>query len=488
MDTQRGPLSALWRGLSALTNPDHLHTDSWAIAWSGGADSTALLHLALRHRATLKDPPHRPLLALHIDHGVHDESANTAQWCRRQASIIGASKLTLRSLKLPAGTLNKLREGPARHARYRALGELMRSHKRTLLLTAHHADDNLETLLLALLRGSGLTGLAGVRPLISLDAITGRHQDANCHVARPMLETSRDDLRQWLLDEQLTWREDPTNHSLEHRRNAIRHQIIPSLVTLADGPAPLRRAANVLHRDRRLLEDITQRHLRDVQLRHLPTGYEGGLALDRKTLITLEPTLGQHILRAALMATNKRPPPSLEAIDDLWDAVTRDVQGTRQIPWASHTPITTLTDAVLIGARLASPPAPLTVLADDETTWGRWRVRTQTVSNQEAASLSLAHDENVEMFDAEAIVAPLQIRSPRRGERITRWGGGTKRVSRLLITQGVHRAARPWTPVITDAQGQLLWVVGVTRSAAAPRVQNTRRVLIVETTPVIDDE
>lgn len=178
------------------------------IAFSGGADSLFLLSELSRQ------PCDRPLLAVHIDHGLDGDSGARAQQAQTLAEQLDVP-FTVLSLKL---NIDRNIEAEARHARYAALASLMQ--KDEVVVTAHHADDVAETLLLRLLRGSGIEGLAGIESC---------QRFGPGWLIRPMLQCSRSHCERALKERQLQWIEDPTNAVLDLDRNHLRQVILPQL-------------------------------------------------------------------------------------------------------------------------------------------------------------------------------------------------------------------------------------------------------------------
>jgi tRNA(Ile)-lysidine synthase len=182
------------------------------VAFSGGLDSTCLLHALAGLRGQLGVP----LRALHLDHGLHPASGQWARHCRQVCAGLGVP-LTVRALALspvPGVSLEAL----ARQARRAAFAAQLDPGE--LLLTAQHRDDQAETLLLQLLRGSGLHGLAAMPRLMELSP---------GWLARPLLDCSRADLRAYALAQGLSWVEDPSNAESGFDRNYLRHQVLPLL-------------------------------------------------------------------------------------------------------------------------------------------------------------------------------------------------------------------------------------------------------------------
>jgi tRNA(Ile)-lysidine synthase len=186
-----------------------LDAPRWWVAFSGGLDSTVLLHLLVRLAERHRLPS---LSAIHIHHGLQAVADAWPEHCRQVCAWLGVV-LQVRHVKVDV--MASLERG-AREARYRAFAEVLGEGE--LLLTAQHRDDQAETLLFRLLRGAGVRGLAAMPVCRSL----GRG-----HLLRPLLEVSRDELESYACEHGLSWVEDPSNQSLEFSRNYLRHRVLP---------------------------------------------------------------------------------------------------------------------------------------------------------------------------------------------------------------------------------------------------------------------
>ena len=182
------------------------------IALSGGLDSTVLLSAAAAIRALLPGALH----AVHIDHGLHPDSGIWSARCQSRCEALAIPLVICRLHLQPAP--GESIEAIARAARYRAFIELLGPGE--LLLTAHNRDDQAETLLLALLRGSGVQGLAAMPFAAPLGA---------GHLLRPLLDVTRDALAVYARAQGLDWSEDPSNGDTALDRNYLRHRILPLL-------------------------------------------------------------------------------------------------------------------------------------------------------------------------------------------------------------------------------------------------------------------
>jgi tRNA(Ile)-lysidine synthase len=234
-----------------------------AVAFSGGLDSTVLLH------ATIKAHGKKNVHAFHVHHGIQKEADQWQDHCKAVAKKLGCHFDT-RNVKL-----NKQSniESQARNLRYEALTQMCQAHNIQDLLLAHHLDDQAETVLIQLMRGAGLPGLSAMPQVKSKELI---------HLWRPFLNMRRKDLEIYAKEHQLTWIEDPSNQDESYRRNAIRKSILPTLEKFQEGAIEnLSRSAKHLGEAQELLNQLA-----DIDL-GLIEGKEG---LSKTNLIRLYKT------------------------------------------------------------------------------------------------------------------------------------------------------------------------------------------------------
>jgi tRNA(Ile)-lysidine synthase len=226
---------------------------SIAIAYSGGLDSSALLHLAFTYcqQHAIK------LFAFHVNHGI---SPNASAWqahCAQQCAALGitfdAREVTVEKSKF--GT-----EAAARKLRYRALGDMCAQHDVALMLTAHHLDDQAETVLLQLLRGSGTAGLSGMDAANAAPELLG---NPTLVMARPLLPASRGQLEEYVAAHQLTHIDDESNSDPRFARNALRHNVLPALAKAFPGfQQRFARSAAHAQSAQRLLAELAEQDLK----------------------------------------------------------------------------------------------------------------------------------------------------------------------------------------------------------------------------------
>ena len=219
------------------------------IAFSGGLDSSVLLELASRHAAA----HNLALTAFHVHHGL---SPNADAWmaqCGREAAACGVPMLSRNVTVVDAGGRGV--EEAARIARYRALGELCREAGCALLLTAHHQDDQAETVLLQLLRGAGLPGLSGMAQFQASHDLLGD----GVALGRPLLGLRRADLEEYARQAGLNHVNDESNADPRYRRNALRQDVAPVLERHFPGFAPLvARSAGHVQSAQALLQELAE--------------------------------------------------------------------------------------------------------------------------------------------------------------------------------------------------------------------------------------
>jgi len=182
------------------------------VGFSGGADSTALLFAIHELKPEMK----AGIKALHINHGLHEDADKWQAHCQRICRRLGIELQTC-SVRVGRNSGSGL-EAEARRLRYEIVENILNENE--LFLTAHHRDDQAETLLLNLVRGSGVDGLAGMPETRALGAGL---------LARPLLDFSMHSLRLYLQERNLEWLEDPSNQDQSYDRNFVRQHLIPEL-------------------------------------------------------------------------------------------------------------------------------------------------------------------------------------------------------------------------------------------------------------------
>lgn len=224
------------------------------LALSGGADSTALLH----RLSCLREKYGFSLFAAHVNHGIRGaDAARDAQFCRTLAENAGVP-FFLKEADIPSMVRDSGRsvEEEARLCRYAFFSELMQKEHIPILVTAHHADDQAETVLFRLSRGTGLRGLCGMPPCRAF---------GEGSLVRPLLHCTRKEILTYCNQNGLSYVEDATNADLSYARNRIRKKILPELETLFKHPQErIAAMCDTLREDETFLAALAETALREI--------------------------------------------------------------------------------------------------------------------------------------------------------------------------------------------------------------------------------
>lgn len=263
------------------------------VAFSGGLDSTVLLY----RLATDPSLRRRGIHAVHVNHGMHSDSARWALHCARTCASLEVALSVVAVRIVDDGTGP---EAAAREARYRGFVQALQPGE--ILALAQHRDDQAETVLLRLLRASGSAGLG---------AMPAARMLAEHPVWRPLLRVSRADLLAYARAHRLTWIEDPSNLDARFDRNWLRRELLPLLrKRWPQADAALARSAELLRAEAELLAIETDRRLRALRT-------DAADELSVSALLACEPAWRARILRAFVQSLRLPPLPggALEIIE-----------------------------------------------------------------------------------------------------------------------------------------------------------------------------
>ena len=411
------------------------------VAVSGGADSVALLDLLHGVAADYG----LELVVAHVDHGIQPDSRTVGQSVGALAARLGVP-FELIELNLgPDAT-----ETEARRARYARLREMKRRHRARYLITAHHRDDQIETILLRVLRGTGTAGLAGIAAR------------ARGGLVRPLLPFSRAELADHIAARGLPHQDDPANRDPKHLRSWVRHALLP-LIAERLGP---RAFDDVLRLGRhasaeRRAWDATLELMPELALHVERRGfsvareplrrYDATVAVAllraaaRRVGLVLGPMRARTLLALAAGSSGRRAPLGSGWVAEAAFDRLRIMHGVKAVPGE------VVAEAEQGGARFGGyqvewrpEPAPAKVERSGWTTW--------------------------------LPATGWELRPPKAGDRLTPLGGvGRRPLRRLLMEARVPRGERAAYPVI--ARGEtVLWVPGICRAAAEVPAPGTRAV------------
>jgi tRNA(Ile)-lysidine synthase len=401
------------------------------VAVSGGPDSVALLDLLVRSA----DVHHLELIVAHADHGIHSDSGRVADQVRALAAELG---LRFESTRLALGP--GAGETGARIARYAWFDQERRRLGAAAVITAHHADDQIETVLMRLLGGSGPAGLAGMRP-------------AAGGVVRPLLPFRRGELLRYVRARGLPVWMDPANANPAHLRSWLRVEVLPLLrrrISTVDDR--VLRSARQAARDRAAWDAVLDR-LPGLD----PRVEEGGISVAGATVAGYDSGLAEAVIMAA--ARRVGCPLGPVRVGRVLSLVERGSSGAEAPLGAGWRAEVAFGRLRLVRTALHTRGATWTLDgAAGEEIWGRWRLRWRPETapeRQERAAF-------VAWFTPDS----LQVRGWAPGDRVRPLAGaGGRLVARCFQDARVPRRRREDWPVVVR-ESAIVWVPGVCRSDA----------------------
>ncbi|MDF3930234.1 tRNA lysidine(34) synthetase TilS [Pseudomonas putida] len=266
-----------------------LNAPTWHVAFSGGLDSTVLLHLLAEYARNHASPP---LRAIHIHHGLQAAADAWPTHCQAICDNFDVELQVIHVQVSPGASL----EQAARDARYAAFRQVLGPGD--ILFTGQHRDDQAETLLFRLLRGAGLRGLA---------AMPGQRALGQGSLVRPLLACSRQHLQDYAQAQGLTWIEDPSNVDTQFARNYLRGEVMPQLQQRwPQASQNFARAAEHLGEALGLLDELAQEDLA-LAGKGAPLAWPGLDSLDLAALLALSPARQRNALQYWLSQRTRLP-------------------------------------------------------------------------------------------------------------------------------------------------------------------------------------
>lgn len=431
------------------------------LAVSGGRDSIVMAD-AMSRMASSRG---WRLCVGHVDHGLREESADDAAWVRDWCERAG---LPFAMRALDPAALHSSPEGleaAARRARYDALEQMADEAATECIATAHHLDDQAETVLYRALRGSGTRGLAGIRPR------AGR-------LIRPLLWASRSLIDNYAKERALDFRDDASNADAAMVRNALRHRVLPVLEDIVPGHKPsLARLAEAARMDGEALEELARMDRR-AAAKNLgdASGAQGGLELDRVVVQSLSAArrsnLWRHLLSDLPGVVVARS--TVQRLEELLFTDRPSAQTPLGGTWTAMREY----DRLLIrpeSATAKGDPPPRVVHWPDRIEcepWGRLEIyRTHAEAAPEPSAQCAWLRES-------SLVGSVIVRTPQAGDAYEPVGfPGRRKLSDLFIDAKLPRALRSRVPILADEKG-IVWTVGFPPARRAAQGRDASSALV----------
>lgn len=414
------------------------------IAVSGGLDSMVLLDIMARLAPTFQIE----LSVAHFDHGLRGEaSQEDAGFVIEQAKLRGLKTYVGRGdVKKLASQLRLSVEEAARKARYQFLERVAQKHGYGMVLTAHNANDNAETVLLNLIRGTGVRGMAAIPPLRSLAE--------GVMLGRPLLGEERFELEAYAADAGLEWREDATNQSTQFTRNRVRLELLPKLAEF--NPAIVS-TLNVTAEIMRGMDQYLGSAVEAAMKRVVTETGEEKINLSIHQLKHYLPAIQAELLQRVISRTFDLPPISYGAVERTLSLVWKETGSKVELGVGLNA--SRDRDSLIIHCE---PPPSVQVnrnFQPGETVQTEYG--TIVSERLERANVRFTRNSNIEFVDADKISETLTIRTWRDGDRFRPLGlNGEKKVSDFLVDSKVSMERKRSVLVVADGD-TIIWVCGM---------------------------
>ena len=442
---------------------------------SGGPDSLSLLYALHRLSPDLGLSLH----VAHFNHGLRAEASDAdADYVASQTETLGLPFSTAKEyVKSRAKGHSRSLEEQARDARYDFLALVAHEQIASGIAVAHTADDQAETVLMHLIRGTGLRGLRGMFPVVETQSVSG----LDLKLFRPLLSVSRQQTEDYCRVLGLEPRIDHTNLIPETLRNRIRLELLPML-----------RESNPRFSDALLrLADSATLDLSFIESRVAeiwPDAVEemaGGLSISRSKLSEVHPALRRRVLSQALESVSGGPL-DIESVHvvSLESLLTGDTGAGLDLPKGVHASLGY--DHVTLTKTPTPPPTPLPreeqpITVPGETLLPGWRI---TATIEEAASCEHTTNPYSAFFDMDRLSEPVTVRRRRNGDRFTPLGmSGSKKLQDFLTDAKVPKTHRDSIPIVL-AGNKIIWIVGHRPADHAKLASATRHTLCLTFEPV----
>ncbi len=448
--------------------------DRLVVAVSGGPDSVALLSIL----ACLSQELNFSLHVAHLNHMFRAKEAEKDALYVKELAKKFSLPITVRKRNVPAFVRRKRLspEEGARQVRYKFLENVAEKAGANKIALGQTADDQAETVLMWMLRGSGLKGLAGIPAVRPLE---------NCLIIRPLMEVSRSEIEDYLREEGLRGRVDASNLKPVYLRNKIRLKLLPLLARDYNPniKSVLSGMSQILEADEEYLTEMQERVFEKVA--RLKGDNRVGINL--ASLRKLHPSMQRRILRRSIeVVKGNLQGITLSHLREVLNMINQGRTGSEV-----HLPKEIVVKRSYQKVFISQGKKPrarvkysyqLPIPGEAEIEELNLTLRSSLLKRRSTAGLRKSFSSKRAYFDFNEIEPPLMIRNRRRGDRFQPLGmRGRKSLKEFFIDEKIPREERERTPLLVQRNGRdILWVVGWRQAERAKVSQGTKRVLKVE--------
>jgi len=435
------------------------------IAVSGGADSVALLHLLHQVKTDL----HLTLLAVHVNHHLRDvESDADEKFVKKLCEHLNINVI-VKHVKFD--TKADL-ENQARNKRNAILLNVLKSYNFDYIALAHQKNDQAETVLMNLVRGAGITGMGGIKPVTDT-------------IIRPLLPFSRAEIITWLKDNKLDWREDKSNQDNRFTRNRIRNELIPWLEENLNKSVTDRLLLQT--RTFQKADDYFRKHTERLLKKSVIDDSGEQIVLDLAYLKQLSEIEQFYTLRVCYNALSKTDHEffmhSIDEIKRLFDS-----EGSKQTRLAHNIWVIKQYDELILTTLDPQQESNdiKELIIDEERThfvFFNWRFTIKYLKNipKNLTNTSILH--NV-LIDLNKVTLPLKLRGRQTGDRFIPSGmTSEKKLKEFFIDEKVPKLDRDKVPILTDSE-KIIWIVGYRLDNRVLCNEETHKILHIAVEPV----
>jgi tRNA(Ile)-lysidine synthase len=422
----------------SLIHPD----DKVAVAFSGGPDSTSLLHILKQLYPQTE--------AIYVNHNLRKDSAKEEKFVRL---FCDQYKIPLHVEEMSWKEKLANLEEAARKKRYRHLEKVAKESGFTKIALAHHQDDLAETILLRLIRGTGPRGLIAMQPL------RGRY-------IRPLLNISRSDIQQYLTEQSLHSYSDPTNENRNFDRNRIRHDLLPYIESNFNPKvrSAFLRFANWAEEQNNLIDELIQPYLKLITDK----------GIHKEKFLQLSPALQKELIRRALLKSD----PSLRLNSRTLEAILRTIAASTKMELPGYLVVECSQERIQFSPKTSGTgfqEIDVTGAGDYQFPPAKISLKFSVVKKAELPALR-----HLAFVDAEKASFPLTIRNWKKGDSFQPYGmKGRKKLSDFWIDRKIPQSKRKNIPLVLKDE-QIVWIAGQQIDDQFKITSNTRKILKIE--------
>ncbi|MBW8001833.1 MAG: tRNA lysidine(34) synthetase TilS [Planctomycetes bacterium] len=441
------------------------------LAVSGGADSTALLHVMCRLK--MKGVFNGELLAVHFNHQLRGvESDGDERFVVELGGKLGV-EVVVRSFDVRRfSEENKLSiETAGRQLRIAGLLDIAKGNDCKVIATAHHGGDNAETVVHRFVRGTGIRGLGGIWPV--REAVDG------IRFVRPILEVSRSEIIEYLNEQGLGWREDRTNKDYSYKRNFIRHKLLPQMQKESD--TPLEKQLLELSRSARGFYSLVCRCVEDIWGRAADCQSDR-VKLKFELVANQHPAVQVELIRRSLEFLKCGERDITQEHYEMVLALAKKGKSGKKIELPGGF-VAEYAYGELVFSKGGQPKSvkceSVTIEVPGRTGFGECLIEASILDGKESDIEKFKSQKTnfVEWFDLAKLKLPLEVRGREDGDRFVPFGfEAEKKVGKFLTAQRVGQELRRKTVVVCDSE-KIIWVCPVRVSELTKVGQGTEKVL-----------